>query len=53
MDRTSDRSSVQTEITEVNQNNDALAEPNEPTSSESSASESHFARFPDAIEMQY
>jgi hypothetical protein len=53
MDRTSDRSSVQTEITEVNQNNDALAEPNEPTSSESSASESHFERFPDAIEMQY
>lgn len=52
MDRTSDRSSVQTEITEVNQTNDALAEPNEPTS-ESSASESHFERFPDAIEIEY
>jgi hypothetical protein len=52
MDRTSDRSSVQTEITEVNQTNDALAEP-EPTISESSASESHFERFPDAIEIEY
>jgi hypothetical protein len=53
MDHTSDRSSVQTEITEVNQTNDALAEPNEPTTSESSASESHFERFPDAIEIEY